>query len=152
MTKHPRETRDALKVIGIQIKTTNVKGQASKDISQLWERFRLENIFDKIPNKKNNTVLVLYSDYEGDYTQPYNYMICCEVNSLEEVPLGLVAKIIPTSDYTIVKAQGKFPECLVKTWQSIWQSDLKRSYRYDLEVYKNFDLNNADIDVYIGVK
>ena len=40
----------------------------------------------------------------------------------------------------------------MQTWQSIWKSDLKRSYRCDFEVYKTFDPNHADIDVYIGVK
>lgn len=152
MTKHPRETKDSLKVIGIQMKTTNEKGQASKDISRLWEKFRNEHILEKIPNKKSGDILALYSNYEGDYTQPYNYMICCEVTSIEDVPAGMTSIIIPTADYTILKSQGKFPDCLIKTWQDIWQSDLKRSYRYDFEVYKAFDPNHADIEVYIGVK
>ncbi len=152
MTKHPRETKDSLKVIGIQIRTTNAHGQASQDIPRLWGKFHAENIFDKIPNKKSTDILVLYTDYEGDYMQPYKCMICCEVSSLEDVPPGMVSKIIPTADYTILKAKGKFPECLAQTWQTIWKSDLKRTYRYDFEVYKTLDLNNADIDVYIGVK
>lgn len=152
MTKHPRETRDALKVIGIQIKTTNAQGQATRDISKFWEKFKKEEILEKIPNKKNREVLALYTDYEGDIHQPYHYMICCEVTSLEEVPPGMVSKIIPPADYTIMKAQGKFPECLIQTWQSIWKSDLKRSYRNDFEVYRAFDPNHADIDIYIGVK
>lgn len=152
MTKHPRETKDTLKVIGIQMKANPEKGQASKDIAKFWEKFRKENIFEKIPNKKSKEILVLYSDYEGDYSKPYNYMICCEVTSLEDVPPGMVTRIIPTADYTVLKAQGKFPECLLQTWQNIWQSDLKRTYRYDLEIYKTLDLNNADIDIYIGVK
>lgn len=79
-------------------------------------------------------------------------MICCEVTSLDDVPPGMVSKIIPTADYTIVKAHGKFPDCLMQTWQQIWQSDLKRSYRFDFEVYKTLDPDNADIDIYIGVK
>lgn len=152
MTKHPRETKDVLRVIGIQMKTTNEKGQSGKDISHLWDKFRQENILDKIPNKKSKNILALYSDYEGDYTQPFNYMICCEVTSLEDVPAGMISKIVPPADYTILKAKGKFPDCLIETWQSIWQSDLKRSYRYDFEVYKTMDPNHADIDVYIGVK
>lgn len=152
MTKHPRETKDSIKVIGIQIQTTNEKGQAARDISKLWDLFREEKTVDKIPNKKGNEILALYTDYEGDYSQPFNYMICCEVTSIEDVPLGMVAKIIPTADYTILKAMGKFPDCLIKTWKAIWQSDLKRTYRYDFEVYKTLDPNLTEIDVYIGVK
>lgn len=152
MTKHPRETKDSLKVIGIQMKTTNENGQSGKDISRLWDKFRKEHILDKIPNKKGQDVLALYSDYEGDYTKPFHYTICCEVTSIEEVPPGMTSIIIPTADYTILNATGKFPDCLIKTWHDIWASDLKRSYRYDFEVYKTFDPNHADIDVYIGVR
>jgi predicted transcriptional regulator YdeE len=152
MSKHPRETKDTLKIIGIQMKTTNAKGQASKDISKLWEKFLIENILEKIPNKKSKNILVLYTDYEGNHEEPYNCTICCEVTSLENVPTGMVSKIIPPADYTILKSQGKFPECLIQTWQSIWNSDLKRTYRCDFEIYKTLDPNNADIEVYIGVK
>lgn len=152
MTKHPRETKDTFKMIGIVTRTTNVNAQASLDIPKLWDKFYKENILDRIPNKKNNQVLALYTDYEGDYLQPYNVMIGCEVTSLEDVPPGMASKIIPTSDYTILKAQGKFPDCLVQTWQKIWESDLKRSYHNDFEVYNTLDFTHADIDVYIGVK
>ncbi len=113
--------------------------------------FGRKKTVDKIPNKKGNEILALYTDYEGDYSQPFNYMICCEVTSIEDVPLGMVAKIIPTADYTILKAMGKFPDCLIKTWKAIWQSDLKRTYRYDFEVYKTLDPNLTEIDIYIGV-
>lgn len=152
MTKHPRETKDSLKVIGIQMKTTNSNGQSGRDIAHFWEKFRKENIFEKIPNKKSQDVFALYTDYEGDYNHPYSYMIGSEVTSLEDIPAGMVGKIIPTADYTIIKAQGKFPECLIQAWQNIWKSDLNRSYRFDFEVYNISDPNNADIDVYIGVK
>ncbi|MBN9377750.1 MAG: hypothetical protein BGO14_11700 [Chlamydiales bacterium 38-26] len=152
MSKHPRETRDSLKIIGIVMKTTNANGQSIQDIARFWEKFNDEQIFTKIPNKKNQDILALYTDYEGDETQPYHYMIGCEVTSLDDIPVGMVGKIIPPADYTILKAQGQFPDCLTKTWQTIWKSDLKRSYRNDFEVYRTFDPNHADIDVYIGVK
>lgn len=152
MTKHPRETKDSIKVIGIQIRTTNENNQQAKDIPKLWSRFQEENLFDKIPNKKSSELIGLYFDYESDYTKPYNYMICCEVTSLENIPEGLVSKIVPTSDYTIFKAEGKFPDCIEKAWEKIWGSDLKRAYHYDFEIYKKIDLNQSEIDVYVGVK
>ena len=112
MTKHHRETKDSLKVIGILMKTTNSEEQCVIDIPRFWEKFHKENVLDRIPNKKSKQILALYTDYEGDYTQPYNYMICCEVTSLDDVPPDMTAKIIPPADYTILKAQGKFPEML----------------------------------------
>lgn len=152
MTKHPRETKDSIKVIGIQVRTTNENNQCASDISTLWNRFKEEKIFDKIPNKKSSELIGLYSDYDGDYTQPYSYMVCCEVTSLESVPEGCVSKIIPAADYTIFIAKGKFPDCIAKTWGDIWNSDIDRAYHHDLEIYKKIDLQQSEVDICIGVK
>ena len=56
------------------------------------DRFFKENISSKIPNKINGDILALYTDYEGDYTKPYSWILGCEVSSLEQVPEGLVGK------------------------------------------------------------
>lgn len=152
MVKQSRETLDSLKVIGIQIRTTNENNQCAHDMSELWNKFFTKKLVDKIPNKKSSNLIGLYSDYESDYTKPYNFMICCEVTSIEDVPEGFISKIIPTADYKIFKAKGKFPDCLIQTWKKIWASDLNRAYHHDLEFYKNMDPNQSEIDVFIGVK
>ena len=72
---------EPFKLIGISLRTTNENGKAAKEIGELWEKFLNENISDAIPNKVDNTVYSLYTDYEGDYTKPYTAILGCPVNS-----------------------------------------------------------------------
>jgi predicted transcriptional regulator YdeE len=53
-------------LIGISIRTTNEDGQAAQEIAELWGKFINENILSAIPNKVDNLVYSLYTDYEGD--------------------------------------------------------------------------------------
>jgi len=140
-------------IVGISVKTTNENNQAQIDIPKLWELFFKENIFSKITNKINNKVYAVYTDYEGDYMKPYRLIIGCAVSNDDQKLKDLSVKVIPHLNYEVFNVSGKYPECLVKTWQNIWQSDLNRAYIVDLEVYpKDFDPNNARLDIYISVK
>jgi predicted transcriptional regulator YdeE len=51
--------------------------------------------------------------YEGDYTKPYSWILGCEVSSLDEIPEGLVGKVIPESKYAVFTTQGEFPQGLI---------------------------------------
>lgn len=108
----------------------------------------------KIPNKINGNILALYTDYEGDYSKPYSWILGCEVSSLEKVPEGLVGKVIPASRYAVFTTQGKFPQGLIAAWQDIWKTNLARSYTCDFEVYQEgFDPEqNPEVKVYISLE
>lgn len=140
--------------IGIELRTTPQEGQDRKDIPLHWTKFFAEGVLDKIPNKKSCAILGLYTDYEDDYTKPYSFIIGCEVFSLDMIPLGLVGKVIPESDYEVISVEGSFPESLQATWQMIWNSNLQRNYRNDYEEYPaDFDpKNNPRYKVNISVK
>jgi predicted transcriptional regulator YdeE len=118
------------------------------------ERFFKENILAKIPNKVNCNILALYTDYEGDHTKPYSWILGCEVSSLDEVPAALVGKEIPASKYAIFTTQGAFPEGLIAAWEAVWQSNLPRSYTSDFEIYpSDFDPQiNPQVKVYIAIE
>lgn len=98
--------------------------------------------------------MALYTDYEGDYTKPYTWILGCEVSSLDNVPAGLVGKMIPKSKYAVYTTQGEFPKGLIAAWQEIWKSDLSRTYKCDFEIYKrDFDpQSNPEVKIYIGVR
>jgi hypothetical protein len=72
--------------------------------------------------------------YEGDYTKPYSWILGCEVSSLDEIPEGLVGKVIPESKYAVFTTQGEFPQGLIAAWQAVWKSNLLRSYTSDFEL------------------
>lgn len=138
--------------IGLELRTNNE--ECSLAMPAHKERFFKENILSKIPNQINGEILALYTDYEGDHTMPYSWILGCEVAHLDEVPQGLVGKVIPESKYAVFTTQGKFPEGLITAWQDIWQSGLARTYTSDFEVYRNdFDpKQNPQVKVYIAIE
>lgn len=138
--------------IGLELRTNNE--ECSSAMPAHKNRFFKENVISKIPNKINGDILALYTDYEGDYTKPYSWILGCEVSSLEHVPQGLVGKIIPKSNYAIFTTQGTFPQGLIAVWQEVWKSELPRSYTSDFEVYRSdFDPErNPEVTVYIAIE
>jgi predicted transcriptional regulator YdeE len=124
----------AFNVIGISVRTNNNIG--GKDIGNLWGKFMGESIFEKIPNKTSYDVYGIYTDYESDHMGDYTALVGCHVSSLEEIPEGMVGITIPASDYKIITAKGKMPECVYEKWTEIWGNlELKRTYVADFEVY-----------------
>jgi 8-oxo-dGTP diphosphatase len=139
--------------IGIELKTSNAPGRAEKEIPSHWEKFSKEGVFEKIPNKKSGEIFALYTNYEGDFTKPYSCIIGCEVTSLKDIPTKMVGKEIPSTTYAVFTAKGEFPYSVVKTWQEIWKSPLKRSYLGDFEMYPaHFDAAKNDVPIYISIK
>jgi predicted transcriptional regulator YdeE len=138
-------------IIGMEIRTSNDK--CLVDMPRIWDKFFKEKIHEKIPHKVNNIVYALYTDYEGDYTKHYSYIVGCEVSALEDVPAGLVGKSVPSSTYAVFTTQGTYPQGLAQAWQTIWKAPLKRAYTSDLEVY-NPDFNpqtKPEVKVYIAL-
>lgn len=146
--------KPSLNIIGIECKTSNAPEDGPQDIPRLWEQFYSKDIINKIPNKASNEVIALYCDYKGDYTQPYSLVIGCSVISLEEVCEGMVAKTIPAGSYAVFRAIGEHPTSLIKTWGSIWQTKLNRTYTGDYEFYgeKFFSELPQEVEVYIAIE
>lgn len=149
---HTIENQKKKFFIGFELRTDNQKCSLEMPVHK--DRFFNENILAKIPNKINGNILAVYTDYEGDYTQPYSWILGAEVSSLDEIPAGLVGKVIPESKYAVFTTRGEFPQGLVAAWQAIWQSDLSRSYTTDFELYSSdFDpQRNPEVKVYIAIK
>lgn len=148
------EKRPEMTIVGIECRTSNAPETGPKDIGNLWQRFAQENVPSQISNRASEEVIALYCDYEGDHTQPYTCVIGCEVNSVEEIPEGMVVKTIPKSTYKKFPSVGEQPMTLINTWQQIWElKDLKRTYSGDFEVYgKGFYSIPSEIDVYIAIE
>jgi predicted transcriptional regulator YdeE len=147
-------SKKSFQVIGIEMTTSNEKSM--EDIPVLWEKFYTRDIKKNIPNKLDNNILAIYTNYEGNYTMPYTYLLGCVVSSLSDIPEGMIGKSISSAKYEIFTAKGKMPDKIVEAWQYIWgpEIDAKRSYVTDFEVYgdKYNDLENSEVEVYIGVK
>lgn len=144
------------RIIGLELRTEN--REALKTIPPHWDRFFKENVMAKIPNKLSNDLYVVYTNYEEDYKKPYTYILGCEVSTLDEVPAGLVAVVIPASTYTTFTTEGQLPKALGELWHRIWSLEdkhsLNRAYTTDFEFYPA-DLQSQTkpaVKVYIAMK
>ena len=137
--------------IGLELRTNNDECSFAMPVHK--EKFFRGNIPAKISNKVDDSLLALYTDYEGDYTKPYSWILGYEVSSLDKISDGLVGKIIPEANYAVFTTQGEFPLGLIAVWQAIWKSNLHRSYTCDFEVYRSdFDpVKNPQVKVYIAI-
>lgn len=143
------------KLIGIFVRTTNENAQAAKKIPELWGKFMSENMLNKIPNKVDNTIYSLYTDYEGDHTKPYTAILGCKVENLSMVPEGMIGRSFEGGDYIKITAKGDLTKGLiVDEWSKIWAMDLERMFTADFEVFGEKAQNpaNAEVDFLVAVK
>ena len=140
------------KVIGIAVRTTNENGQSAKDIGALWQRFMSEGIAEKIPNKVDSEVFSIYTNYQGDHTQPYDTILGCKVNTLEEIPDGMVGQTFGGGTYAKFISKGDLTQGAVYgIWTEIWNKDLNRVFTADFEIYGEKAQNPTDAEVEILV-
>lgn len=142
-------------LVGIAVRTSNSPERGAIDIPQLWNKFMAEDILSQIPGTQKDKIYGVYTDYEGDYTQPYTLVIGCQVDNLDQVPDGMVGISIAEGDYCRFTARGNAGEPFVfNKWVEIWGTPLDRSYKTDMEVYsaKSQLLTDAEVEIYIGVK
>lgn len=143
------------KVIGIKITTTNENNQSATDIGKLWERFLSERIIDKIPNKVDNSILSIYTNYQGDHTQPYDVILGCKVRSIGKLEEGMTAKSFEGGEYVKFISKGNLSQGVVyNTWEEIWNAKINRSFLADFEVYgkKAQNPENAEVEIFVGIK
>lgn len=146
---------EPFKVIGIAVRTTNENGQAGKDIPVLWEKMISEDIVNSIPNKIDNTIYSIYTDYEKDHTKPYTTVLGCQVENLDNIPEGMVGYSFDGGDYLKFTTKGDLSKGLViNEWLKIWDMDLGRVFSADFEVYgeKAQNPSDAEVDIFIAVK
>ncbi|MTI31998.1 GyrI-like domain-containing protein [Xanthovirga aplysinae] len=146
---------EPFKIIGISVRTSNQNEQAEKDIGKLWEKFMTEEIINKIPNKTDKTIYSIYTDYEGDYTQPYSTLIGCKVENLDMIPKGMIGKAFDGGNYVKFSPKGDLTKGLIiNEWSKIWKLDIDRVYSADFEVYGEKAQNpvNAEVDIFVATK
>jgi len=146
---------EPFQVIGISVRTTNENNQAAKDIADLWGRFMNDKVLEAIPNKIDNTVYSIYTDYESDHTKDYTTILGCKVENLHTIPDGMIGKSFEGGNYAKLSAKGDLMKGLiVNKWMEIWKMDLDRMFTADFEVFgkKAQNPTNAEIDFLIAVK
>ena len=136
-----------MKITGLKIRTSNNKAE---EIWKLWERFYSEWHKDKLwLNEKN--IYAVYHNYElnqsGKFDIQYgNY----------DLLIGWISNIewydfinIENNNYKIFEVNWQTGKEIFSTWQDIWNSNLKRIFNTDYELY-SFESNaQTKISVHI---
>ncbi|HZH02130.1 MAG TPA: effector binding domain-containing protein [Myxococcaceae bacterium] len=139
------ETLPAFTVVGIAAKESNDRPD---QIGKLWQEFFNSGGVNQIPNRKSDDIFAVYTEYEGDHTKPYTMVIGCQVEQVESLPTGLVAKTLPGAKYTILKAKGPQPATVVNTWKHVYNAPLDRAYVADFDRYRGPE----EVEVHVGVR
>jgi predicted transcriptional regulator YdeE len=153
--------QDGFTVVGIAARTNNAR-EATADgvIGKQWARFMQEGILGKIPNKVDQSIIAVYTDYASDHNGDYTYVLGAKVSSVADLPDGFVAKKIPAGRYVVFTTEkGPGPKVVPELWMKINSLPKSvpggnRAYRADFENYDDraADPQNLQIDVYIGIK
>jgi predicted transcriptional regulator YdeE len=149
-------------VIGITVRTTN-KAEMSTDgkIPAKRGEFFNKGILDKIPNKADNNITVLYYEYTNGKDGEYTYLIGAKVTSVKSVPEGMVSRNVPAGKYAVFTSErGPIAQVVQNIWKHIWEVPKDRpggdrTFKVDYEIYEPVraqDPQNSQTDVYVGIK
>jgi predicted transcriptional regulator YdeE len=161
-TMNPRVVEKAgFTVIGISARTSNAKEVTDEGvIGKMWARLFQEGVLAKIPNKADQNIVAVYTEYAGDHNGEYTYMLGARVTSDSEVPAGMVANKIAAQKFAIFTSEkGPAQKVVPQVWMkinSLPQTAVggDRNYKADFEIYdeRASDPQNLQMDVYVGIK
>ncbi len=140
------------KVVGIQIRTSNDDANMGSQIGKTWEKFFTEGLFYKIPNKKNEKSIGLYTNYENGVKGQYDVVVCCEVEDPTNFYDPLTTATIKAGQYAKFIVRGHAQKAVAEFWTKLWSMDLDRKFSSDFEEYQGGDdMENAEIHIYISL-
>ncbi|MBS4066709.1 MAG: effector binding domain-containing protein [Chitinophagaceae bacterium] len=146
---------EKIELIGLVLpaKTTNENGQSGIDCGNLWQKFENERYLEKVSDRLSDEIFAVYYNYEGNQTKPFSYFIGCKVKPGTKVPDGMDSFVIQNGKYQKKTAKGEIPHCITEAWTGIWNSDIKRAYKIDFEVYdaRSKDWSNGEVDIFVSV-
>jgi len=150
-------------VIGITASTSNAKEVGPDAIlGKLWQQFLSQHLLNQIPDRADQNIIVVYTDYASDWNGQYTFILGAKVQPVPNpvVPEGMVVKTVPAGKYAVFTSErGPIAKVTLATWKQIWAyyqnpANGQRAYLADFEVYdqRAADPNNAQVDIYVGVK
>jgi predicted transcriptional regulator YdeE len=148
--------KPAFTVIGIAGRTRNALEMSGDGIiARQWGRFLQENLLTLIPDKADEAIRAVYTEYSSDQDGEYTFMIGARVKSAASIPVGMVAKTIPGGKYAVFLSEcGPVERIVPETWQRIWKAEITRAYSADYEIYDERAAapSKAQVEVCVGVR
>jgi len=132
-------------------------------IGQLWKRFSAfyEKKKDSIKNLESESGYELWVDFDGKEDPKEDYIfVGVAVKKLKDLPLELVAKVLPETRYAVFTLKGDeiksdWPSKAATQW--LTEARLERSHPYIIEYYdagrfKGLESKDAELDIYVPVR
>lgn len=154
------QQQDGFTVVGLTVRTTNEQEAGGQGkIPQLWESAMEGDKLDQVPNRVNDDLVVVYSDYASDATGEYNYTLGVRVSSADKVPDGFVVRRIQAGKYAVIPSEQGPPQVVIPAlWTKINQMTPQqlggaRAFQTDFETYPDItDWGNVRMTAHIGLK
>ncbi|MCP4761810.1 MAG: GyrI-like domain-containing protein, partial [archaeon] len=133
------------------------------EIGLLWGRFmkymkKYSFFLEKIIINPNISYEIHFESDEYKKTKKYTIFVGIEVNSLEEIPLGMFSTILPKTKYAYYTTKA-IEDDAIEDLFNIWlpNSQYEQIYPYIIECYdaKRFlglENNKSEIDWYIPIE
>lgn len=140
---------EGFKAVGLTYFGKNQNGE----IPTLWQV--LNTRYKDIKHKSKS--MLCYGICDGmDEEGKFHYSAAVEVDSFEDIPTGMEAKVVPEGRYLVYTYKGAIKD-LGDFYCNIFSNGLPASgYELDcrpqLELYDNRYMDNGEFDIYIPVK
>ncbi len=155
--------QESFQVVGIEASTNNAKESGpGAIIGKLWQQFLSQGLFNQIPDRVDQSIIAVYTDYATDANGQYTFILGAKIRPIPDpvLPDGMVVKTVPAGRYAVFTSnRGPVAKVVVETWKQIWAyyqspENGQRAYRADFEIYdqRASDPNNAEVHIYIGLK
>jgi AraC family transcriptional regulator len=141
---------EGFKAVGITYFGDNNNGE----IPNLWGAFN--NHYLNIKHKSNSMLCYGICDADMDSEGRFHYTACAEVDSFEDIPEGMVAKVVPGGKYIVytyrgaIKDLGEFYNNIFTQWLPASGEEI--DYRPQLELYDERFMRNGEFDIYVPIK
>jgi len=155
--------QESFQVVGITASTNNQK-ESGPDaiIGKLWQQFLGGGLLNRIPDRVDQSIIAVYTDYATDANGQYTFVLGAKVKPIPTptLPVGMVVKLVPAGRYAVFTSErGPVAKVVIETWKQVLSyykspANGQRAYHADFEVYdqRAADPNNAQVDIYIGLK
>lgn len=151
------ESKAAFTVVGMTCQST----MQNNVIPKLWDDFnpRCEEIKHSV--KPNTCLGICMSNPNEEMTDttPFTYLAGVEVSSADDIPQGMIAKMLPSSDYAVFEHHGSL-ETLGNTYDDIYtgwfaQAPYLQDKDFDFELYDDrFEFGSPDsiMEIWVPIK
>jgi predicted transcriptional regulator YdeE len=153
--------RPAFAVVGLVTRTTNAREMTPDGlIGKQWMRLMKENLLAQIPNKADDNIVAVYTDYANDENGEYTYVLGARVTTTEKIPDGMGSRTVPAGRYAVYTSEkGPAQKVVPAAWKRVYETPKStpagvRVYRADYELYDERARNPEEsiVELYVGVK